>query len=89
MNFYKINEEYLDYLRKYEKKISFTKEDKQNRKFVGVVLQINNVDYYAPLSSMIKLKHKIDFFIYHKSRIISCLKLNKGTSKNFNFSRCP
>lgn len=50
-----INTDYLDYLRQFDDKVS--EDKKQNRKFVGVLLEINEKKYYAPLSSP-KSKHK-------------------------------
>lgn len=49
-----IRSDYLDYLRNYDDKVSQDKEGK--RKFVGVLLEINDQKYYAPLSSP-KAKH--------------------------------
>ena len=49
-----INNAYLDYLREFDAKVSEDKTHK--RKFVGVLLEINEKKYYAPLSSP-KPKH--------------------------------
>ena len=46
----KIKEEYLDYLRKYENRISYTKEEKIRRPFVGILFKIEDMLYYAPLT---------------------------------------
>lgn len=51
MNFYLINEEYLNFLRETDEKVmrgsSFYKEDKFT---LGVVFKINSICYYAPVS---------------------------------------
>ena len=54
MKIYDINEEYLDFLRKVEDKIMLSKNNyKSNKKFaVGIVLKIDEINYYAPLSSI-------------------------------------
>ncbi len=44
---YEIKEEYTEFLRKYENKIG----EKEKRPYVGVVLEVNNKKYYAPMSS--------------------------------------
>ena len=43
LNLYSVNDEYIKYLRKFENKVYDNKEEirKYERKFVGVVLEIN------------------------------------------------
>ena len=48
-----INENYLNYLKKYDVKVP----EKKNRIYIGALLRINNKEYFAPLSSP-KEKHK-------------------------------
>lgn len=63
MNFYLINEEYLNFLRETDEKVmrgsSFYKEDKFT---LGVVFKINSICYYAPVSSIkeYQLKDKVN-----------------------------
>ena len=62
----KVNSEYCDYLRKFDNKIPYNKNEKELRPFIGILFEIYNCEYFAPLSSP-KLKHKnmkntIDFF---------------------------
>lgn len=59
IKFYEVNPEYIDYLGKYAKHLFQNKKEGQTneRKYIGVVLSINNVNYFAPLSSF-KEKHK-------------------------------
>ena len=54
LSFVYINENYLNYLKKYDVKVP----EKKNRIYIGVLLKINNKEYFAPLSSP-KEKHKI------------------------------
>lgn len=46
---YEIKKEYLDYLRKFDHRVSI----KQHRRFVGVVVSRNDVDYCIPLSTKV------------------------------------
>ena len=53
LNLYSVNDEYIKYLRKFENKVYDNKEEirKYERKYVGVVLEINSLNYYVPMSS--------------------------------------
>ena len=55
MKFYHIKDDYITFLRQYDSKVSENKN--QTRPYVGVVLEINSIKYYAPFSSP-KTKHK-------------------------------
>ncbi|MCW6683023.1 type III toxin-antitoxin system ToxN/AbiQ family toxin [Aerococcaceae bacterium NML160702] len=55
MKIYYINESYIDYLRNYDSKVPENKNS--TRPYIGVVLEINEMKYYAPLTSP-KPKHK-------------------------------
>lgn len=50
-----IKDEYIDFLRIYDKRVAENKTE--SRPYVGVILMIDDVKYYAPLSSP-KEKHK-------------------------------
>ena len=51
-----VNHEYCDYLRKFDNRVSYNSGVKELRPFVGVLFKIDNMEYYAPLSSP-KPKH--------------------------------
>ena len=53
MKIYELNEEYIDYLHSIDNKVENSKgKDYQfSRKYLGVILEINNFKYFAPLSS--------------------------------------
>ena len=70
MNLYMINNTYLKYLHNIDYRVS--EEDKPTRKFIGVVLMINEVRYYAPLSSP-KEKHK-----YIRDRALDIFKIHNN-----------
>lgn len=49
----KIKPDYIEYLRKFDSKVQFNKEElnKQNKPFIGVLFSINDKKYYVPISS--------------------------------------
>ena len=70
---------YCDYLRKFDDRVPYNHYEKEIRPFVGVLFEINNCEYFAPLSSP-KIKHlsmrnTIDFF-----------KLDSGKLGAINFN---
>ncbi len=77
MNLYNVKNNYIQYLRKFDSKISENKFE--SRPYVGIVLDVNGIKYYAPLSSpklkYIKMKNKEDF-----------RKINQGEYGAINFN---
>ncbi len=75
----RLEENYCNYLRKFDSKIPYNYKNKSLRPFVGVLFEVNNCKYFAPLSSPkvkhIKLKTKLDF-----------LKLDGGKLGAINFN---
>ena len=62
----RVNSDYCDYLRKFDNKVAYNKNEKELRPFIGILFQIDTCKYFAPLSSP-KPKHKnmkntLDFF---------------------------
>lgn len=55
MTIYNIKNDYIQFLRTFDTKIEENKNEK--RPYVGIVLQIGSIEYYAPLTSP-KPKHK-------------------------------
>ncbi|NLZ82904.1 MAG: type III toxin-antitoxin system ToxN/AbiQ family toxin [Clostridiales bacterium] len=55
MKFYHIKDEYIAYLHDADSKVPDNKHEK--RPFIGIVFNVNEMDYYVPLSSP-KPKHK-------------------------------
>lgn len=62
LNLYSINDKYIKYLRQYDVKVYDNKEEYRThfRKYLGVVLSINEFNYYIPMSSPKKSDY-IDF----------------------------
>ena len=63
-----IKDDYINFCTKYDKKVQKNKEGnrKFSKKYLGVVLEVNNFKYFVPLSSYKPEKHdsmpeKIDF----------------------------
>ncbi len=59
IRFYEIDAQYIDYLSQYAPHLFRNKKEEQHnsRKYIGIVLHINDMDYFAPLSSF-KEKHR-------------------------------
>lgn len=58
MKIFEIDKNYLDYLRKFDNRVSLLKDENFGRKYIGIVLTINNNQYFAPLSSQVwKIKN--------------------------------
>lgn len=67
LNLYSVNDKYIEYLRRFEDRIYDNKEDirTQTRKYLGVVLTVNDFNYYIPMSS----PKKSDYIDYEKKII--------------------
>lgn len=63
MKFYHIQDEYIDFLKQYDSKVADNKHE--SRPYVGIVIKIGNVEYYAPFTSPkpkhLKMKNAKDF----------------------------
>ena len=60
MKLYEITDEYINYLRKFDNKVYDNKEENRKvmRKYLGIVLNINQLNYYIPMSSPKKSDYK-------------------------------
>lgn len=60
LKIYSVSDEYVKYLRQFDNKIYDNKEDirTHTRKYVGIVINIENINYYIPMSS----PKKTDYF---------------------------
>lgn len=75
----RVNSEYCDYLRKYDKRVAYNKNEKELRPFIGILFQIDSYEYFAPLSSP-KLKHK------NMKNTLDFLKIKNGELGAVNFN---
>ena len=55
LNFYIINNNYIQYLSKFDAHIAYNKNE--TRPYIGIILIVNNYYYFAPMFSP-KSKHK-------------------------------
>lgn len=70
---YEIENEYIEYLLKFEPKVMYPKED---RPYVGVLLQIGGMNYYAPLTS------QIEKYSYATSNTLECYAIKEYAKDN-------
>lgn len=57
LRIYRVKEEYVKYLKEFDDRVDNHEDDKSIRPYIGIVIQIDNDKYYAPLTSP-KEKHK-------------------------------
>lgn len=59
LRFCEINDKYVKYLNNIDKRVPLPKKEDQlhNRKYIGVIFTINNIDYFVNLSSYKPEKH--------------------------------
>ena len=59
LEFCEINDAYIKYLNSYDKRVPLPKQNNQlnNRKYIGVLFSINNINYFVNLSSYKPYKH--------------------------------
>ena len=67
LNLYSLSDKYVKYLRQFDDKIYDNKEDMRvyERKYLGIVLTVNECNYYIPMSS----PKKSDYIDYDKKII--------------------
>ena len=70
LKIYYIDSNYIDYLRKFDKRVAYNKS--KTRPYVGVVYTFNNQTYFAPLSSP-KPKH-----LTMNNRALDIFKIKDG-----------
>ena len=76
---YRIDPEYCDYLRAHDEKVPINHGDKKRRPFIGVVLEVNQFKYFAPLTSP-KPKHQT------MNNAIDFIKIAGGTLGAININ---
>ena len=81
---YNVDEKYREYLRNFDAKVSF----ENNRKFYGILITENNIDYCIPFTSQVKKKNsKLTINIKNKNKIIAQLLINNMIPVNDNVVR--
>ena len=56
LKFYNIDNDYINFLFQFDNKVPYNKEEK--RPYIGIVIEINKIKYFAPLSSPKKAHSK-------------------------------
>lgn len=49
LKFYNVDDKYIQYLYEFDKKVPFNKNSK--RPYIGIILEVNNITYFAPMFS--------------------------------------
>lgn len=76
LKLYEVDNNYIDYLKKYDEKVlNYGGEKyKVNRKYLGILLKINEFIYIAPLSSPKNKDYDLDKKIKKSTKIIIRIK---------------
>ena len=76
--FYKVDVAYADYLRKFDAKVPFIElpHYKRNKFFVGVVFKIDNLDYFAPVTSYTGSDKGSFSILNEKGEVVSSVRPN-------------
>ena len=73
--FYDIDENYIDYLKTFDHQVPNIRYNKFNKFFCGIVLQVGQYNYFAPVTSLTK-QQRTNFLIYDKGRVISSIRFS-------------
>lgn len=83
MKWYAVKKEYIDYLKKWDKKIPNVDYGNRMKCFIGVIFIKNDIEYFAPLTSFkekfITMKNDIDFYKitnYETGKIYGAIDIN-------------
>lgn len=75
IKFYDIDESYIDFLKQYDRQVPNIKYDTVNKFVCGIVLQVNGIDYVAPVSHNTKVV-KTALPVYNKGKVISTIRFS-------------
>lgn len=73
IEFFDVDINYINYLKQYESKIPNIEYNNSNKFICGVVQKINDLNYYAPISSKTS-PQRTSLLIYDNQRVISSIK---------------
>ncbi len=95
MKLYIVEDDYITYLKQFDNNVSNNKHN--SRPYVGIIISIDEINYYAPLASPkvkhLKMKNQIDLFKI-KNGDLGVINLNnmipilKENVKEINFKNC-
>ena len=75
----KVDYKYCDYLREYDERVPYNRGIKDLRPFIGILFEVDGIEYFAPLSSP-KEKHK------KLKNTIDLVKIDNGRYGVINFN---
>lgn len=75
LDFYTIDNDYLDYLHAVDNKVPLHRYDTYAKFFCGIVLQFNDVYYFAPVSSFNK-QQRTNFLIQQRDHVTSSIRFS-------------
>ncbi len=73
LRFYEVDKKYIDYLKNFDKQIPNITYDRYNKFVCGIVLTIDEFNYFAPVSSFTK-QQSTNIVITDKGRAISSIR---------------
>lgn len=91
IKFYQISSDYVDYLVPYAPHLFHNKQKGQQneRKYIGIVFQIKDMEYFAPLSSFkdkhSKMKEGLDFIKIKNYAVINLNNMFPVPSKQYTY----
>lgn len=75
LKFYDIDERYINFLKTIDKQVPDIKYESNNKFVCGIVLEVNNIHYYAPISHKTE-KQQTNMQIFDKDRPISTIRFS-------------
>jgi protein AbiQ len=75
LKFYQVDKDYLAYLKRFENKVPDYEYSENEKFYCGVVVEINNYRYFAPVSSFAK-KQKTNILIEHKGQVLGSIRFS-------------
>lgn len=81
LKWYVVDKKYVNYLKQYDEKVENINYDTKLKPYIGILITINEFNYYVPISSVkekhYKIKEGMDFIkILKNNKIIGVLNLN-------------
>lgn len=81
LRWYIVKKDYINYLQKYDNKVTNIDYKEKLKPYIGIIVNINNFNYYVPISSVkekhYSIKEDMDFIkISQKNKILGVLNLN-------------
>jgi hypothetical protein len=91
LRFYDVDKDYIDLLSKYDSKLPAISYNKYDKFVCGIVLDINDINYYAPISSFNLQQKQISLYIIrtHLSRFMSYCTVVEAGAGGLSASSTP